>query len=194
MAFPAPTPQQNQVGAFVATSYIWDVARLHEIEVNSPEFKELLVRLYQNLANIANVLNIKDSGYYNVLEFVNGQLFFPNPNFDSQTSQTATYRQVIRKVINFGPLPNTGTKSVAHGITCIAFSAGPPIVPGTTFTRIYATATDNTGLNYIPIPYASPILANNIELSVDSTNVTITTGSNRSNFNICLVILEFLQT
>lgn len=194
MAFPAPTPQQNQVGAFVATSYIWDVARLHEIEVNSPEFKELLVRLYQNLANIANVLNIKDSGYYNTLEFVNGQLFFPNPNFDSQTSQTAIYRQVLRKVINFGALPNAGTKSVPHGITCIAFSVGPPIVPGTTFTRIYATATDNTGLTYIPIPYASPTLANNIELNVDNTNVNITTAINYSNYTITLVVLEYLQT
>ena len=46
MAFPTPTPQQNQVGAFVPTSFIWDVARVGEIEVNSPEFKELLVRLY----------------------------------------------------------------------------------------------------------------------------------------------------
>lgn len=194
MAFPTPTPQQNQVGAFVPTSFIWDVARVGEIEVNSPEFKELLVRLYQNLANIANVLNIKDSGYYNVLEFVNGQLFFPNPLFDSQTLETTSFRQVLRKVINFGQLPNTGTKSVAHGIICKAFSVGPPIIPGTSFTRIYGAASDQTGLTYIPLPYASPTLANNIELNVDSTNVNITTGSNRSNYLISYIILEYLQT
>lgn len=194
MAFPTPTPQQNQVGAFVPTSFIWDVARITDIDVNSQEFKELLVRLYQNVVNIANVLNIKDSAYYNTLEFVNGQLFFPNPLFDSQTAQSPVYRQVLRKVINFGTLPNTATKSVAHGITCIAFSAGPPPIPGTTFTRIYAAASDTTGLTYIPIPYASPTAANNIELNVDSSNVNITTGSNRSNFNVCYVILEYLQS
>lgn len=195
MAFPTPTPQQNQVGAFVPTSFIWDVARITDIDVNSQEFKELLVRLYQNVVNIANTLNIKDSGYYNVLEFVNGQLFFPNPLFTSQSLETTSFRQVLRKVINFGALPNTGTKSVPHGITCEAFSAGPPIIPGTSFTRIYATASDQTGLTYIPIPYSSTTsLADNIELNVDNTNVNITTGSNRSNFNETYIILEYLQT
>jgi hypothetical protein len=195
MAFPAPTPQQNQVGAFVPTSFIWDVQQLYQVEVNSPEFKELLVRLYQNVANIANVLNIKDSGYYNTLEFVNGQLFFSSPFFDSQTAQTAVFRQVLRKVINFGALPNTGTKSVAHGITCIPFNAGPPVTPGTTFTRIYGCASDTTGLTYIPIPYASVTSsADNVELYVDATNVNITTGSNLSNYVVTYVILEYLQT
>ena len=185
MAFPAPTPQQNQVGAFVPTSFIWDVQQLYQIEINSPEFKELLVRLYQNVENIASVLNIKDSGYYNTLEFVTGQLFFPNPLYNSQTAQTAIFRQVIRKTIIFGALPNTGTKSVAHGITVNA---------GTTWVNMWATATDTTGLTGLNIPYASPTLANNVEIYPDATNVNIITGSNRSNYTICNVVLEYLQT
>ena len=174
-------------GAFVPTTNVWDVSQLYEIDVNSEAFKELLVRLYQNLNNISLVLNLKDTGYYLNQEFVNGQLYFPNTNLNSSTEQTSEFRQVWRLVINFGALPDfTGspTKSVPHGLT---------ITPGVTFTRIYATASNTTGFEYIPIPYASPTAANSIEINVDATNVNIITGSNRSNFTICYVILEYLK-
>jgi len=176
----------TQTGAFVPSTYIWDVARLYEVDVNSEEFKELLVRLYQNINSMNMSLNIRDAGYYDTQEFVNGQLYFPNPALNSGTSTSPDFRQVYRKVINWDTtLPNTGTATMAHGIVCTS---------STTFTRIYATASDTTGKNYIPIPYASPVLANNIELKVDTTNVTIITGSNRSNFNVTYVILEYLQS
>lgn len=172
-------------GAYNPTTNIWDVSQIYSVEVNSPEFKELLVRLYQNLNLLATLVNLKDTGYYDLQEFINGQQYFPNPALSSSTGTMPTYRPVYRKVINFGTLPNTGTKSVAHGITCTT---------ATSFTRIYATATDPVGFNYIPIPYASPTLINNIELNVDATNVNITTGSNRTAFTITYCILEYLQT
>lgn len=180
-----PSPS-NQFGAFVPTNYIWDVQQLQDTDVNSPEFKELLVRLYQNVNNIALVLNVKDTGMYAVTETVNGQLYFPNPANNSSAVQYPAQRQVYRKVINYTiALPNAGTVSIPHGIVC---------TPLTTFTRIYATANDTTGNNYIPLPYASPTDANNIELQVDGTNVTIITGSNRSNFTITYIVLEYLQS
>jgi hypothetical protein len=175
----------QNVGAFVPTTYIWDVAQIKEIDVSSPEFKELLVRLYQNVSNIANVLNVKESGYYALSEFVTGKQYFINPALNSTTSTTPVFRQVFRKVINFGALPNTGTKSVPHLI---------PLTAAVTFTHIYATASDTTGFHYIPIPYASPVLVDNIELNADLTNVNITTGSNRTNFNITYVVLEYIKT
>ncbi len=175
----------TNVGMFVPTTNIWDVAQLQSMDVNSPEFKELLLRLYQNVNTIALVLNRKDSALYDTSEFVNGQTYFPNPAFNSSTGSVPAPRQVFRLVINFGALPNTTTKSVAHGLT---------ITSAYTFTRIYATASDTSGLNYIPIPYASPTLANSIELKVSSTDVTIITGSNRSNFNICYVVLEYIKS
>jgi len=172
----------RQYGAFVPTTFIFDVQQIQSVDVNSPEFKELLVRLYQNINIMANVLNIKDSGFYNTQEFVNGQIFFPNPAFSSATSAVPVFRQVYRTVVNFGALPNSATKSVPHLITC---------TPATTFTRIYATASDTTGLTYIPIPYASTSTI--VELKVDSTNVNITTNANLSNYNITYVVLEYLQ-
>lgn len=172
-------------GAFVPTTNVWDVSQISSVDVTSPEFKELLIRLYQNLNLMAINLNLKDTGIYDLSEFVNGQTYFSDPTLSSQTRITPAPRQVFRKVINFGALPNAATKSVAHGLTINA---------ATRFTRIYATASDTTGFNYVPIPYASAsAVANNIELNVDVTNVNITTGSNRTNFNVCYVILEYLK-
>lgn len=175
----------TNVGSFVRTTDVWDVNEIYSTEVTSPEFKELLVRLYQNLNNMAVSLNTRDAGFYSNQEFVNGQKWFPNPANNSSTETVATQRQVFRMVVNFGALPNTGTTPVVHGIT---------VTPATTFTRIYGAASKpTTAFSYIPIPYASSTAANNIELSVDATNVTITTGSNRSAYTICYVVLEYLK-
>jgi hypothetical protein len=173
MILPSPS------GAFVPNTYVWDVAQIQSIDVNSQEFKELLVRLYQNLGTMATVLNLKDTGYYPLGEFSNSQLFFPNPAYSSSTSVLPAYRGVTRIVVNFGSLPNTGTKSVAHGLTP---------TPSWTFTRIYATASDTTGMTYIPIPSAQA------NLTVDATNVNITTTANLTNYNVCYVVLEWIKT
>jgi hypothetical protein len=82
-----------------------------------------------------------------------------------------------------GALKNTGTTTAAHNITCDA---------NTTFTRIYGVATDPVGLTYIPLPYIDVSGAFNIQLYVNSTSVNIVTASNRSNFTICYVVLEYL--
>lgn len=177
----------NQAQAFaVPTTDIWDVSQVYDTDFRDPgQMQELFVRLYQNLNNMSLSLNARDAGYYDTQQYLNSQVFFPNPALNSSTATTPTYRSVFRKVINFGALPNTGTKSVAHGIVCSA---------ATSFTRIYGAASDPVGFNYIPLPYASPTLANNISIDVDATNVTITTGSNRTAFTITYVVLEYLQT
>ncbi len=173
---------QANPGAFVTTTNIWDPAELYTIEVTSSEFKELMVRLYQNLNTMALNLNIRDAGYYSEEEFVNGQTYFPNPDLTGATEQTATFRQVFRKVINFGALPNTALKSVEHELTINdAFS----------FTRIYGTASDPIAGTYIPLPYAG---ANAIELNVNRTNINITTTSNRTAFTITYIVLEYIKS
>lgn len=177
-------PQQTSTGSFVPNTFIFDVSQLYATDVSKPEFKELLVRLYQNISLMCNVVNIKDTGMYLTQELVNSQLWFQNPSLNSNTPQVPEYRQVYRTVINYGPLPNTAETSQPHNLT---------ISNQYTFTRIYGAASDTTGLNYIPLPYASPVLAENISLRVDATNVYIKTGSNRSNFNISYVVLEYIK-
>lgn len=174
-------------GLYINTSFVWDVHALADMDVNSPQFKELLIRLYQNLNNMALALNVKDSAYYNTQEFVNGQMFFPNPLNNSSTASTAAFRNVYRQVVNFGALPSNGTPiSVAHHI---------PINAAYTFTRIYATASDTTNLKYLPVPYSSGVdIAHNISLDVTSTNVIITSGGHDySSYNVCYVVLEYLK-
>jgi hypothetical protein len=176
---------KNVVGSFVPTTNVWDVQQIYQIQSISPELRELLVRLYQNLNLMATNVNLKDTGYYPLSEFVNSQLFFPNPSLTSQTNTFPAYRQVFRATINFGALPNTGTKSVAHNLT---------FDTATTFTRIYGAASDTTDILYIPIPYASASGTDNIELNVDVTNVNITTASDRTNYNVTYVILEYIKS
>lgn len=169
---------QRTNSSLVPLTLIWDVAQLQSTDVNSKEFKELLVRMYQYINSIAIALNEKDAGLYLLGEFVNGQQYFPNPLTKLQQNRT-----VFRKVINFGTLPNAGVKSVPHYI---------PINSGYTFTRIYGTASDTTGLNYIPIPYVEPSGAI-VGITVDATNVNISTVDDRTNYTVCYIVLEYLK-
>jgi len=175
---------QAEPGAFVPLTDVFDSQRIYDLDVDSDEFKEFLVRLRQSVNDIAMVLNVKDTGYYYPVEFVNGQAYFPDPALSSTTTQNPIPRQVFRKVINFGALPNSSTKNVAHEID---------ITSGFIFTRIYATATD-PGTSFIPIPYLPIPVSGRITLSVDTTNVIITTNSNRTNYTICYVVLEYIKS
>ena len=116
-------------------------------------------------------------------EFVTSGQYFSSPALSSATPQNPALRGVFRKVINFGALPNTGIKSVAHNIDPTASFS---------FTRIYGCST-NPSTSYIPLPYASPTLANNIELNADATNVNVTTGSDRTAYTITYIVLEYIK-
>ncbi len=167
-----PSDLQNNTGLYVESTDVFDIDLLESIDVTEPAFKELLVRLYQNMNRIRLSLNLKDSAYYVENEFLNGQVFFQD-------------QQAFRTLVNFGALPNSTSKSVAHGInTTNSFS----------FTRIYGCATDQITMQYIPLPYASPTALNNIQLDVDSTNVTITTGIDYSAYTVTYVILEYIKS
>lgn len=183
----ASYPSQTNPGSFVPTTNVWDVSEIYQTDVTSPQFKELLVRLYQNLNLISLSLNTRDAGFYVQEEFVCGQIYYPNPANSSTTGTKpagAEFRQVFRKVIEFGALPNTATKSVAHGLT---------ITTGYTFTRIYATASDTATPMFIPIPFASSTAADIISIDVDGTNVNITTASDKTAYTVTYVVLEYIK-
>lgn len=180
-------PPEINPGLYFGTTQVWDVGEIQGLEGTAPELKELLVRLYQNLNNSMLALNAKDSALYAQQEFVCGQLYPPT---GAPAGAAPNYpRPVFRKLIEFGALPNTAAKNVAHGLT---FPPAP--APNTfVFTRIYGVASDLTGVLYMPLPYASPVLANNVELSVNATNVTVTTGTNLTSFTQTWIVLEFLK-
>lgn len=169
--------QQIDTGQFISTTSIFDVSRLYEVDVTSPEFKELLVRLYQQVNNIAISTNNKKSGYYLQEEFVTSGIYF-NPN----SSDPLMLRPEFRKTFNVGPV-GAGVTNFPHGLTIGATWQ---------FTHIYGAVSDNVGFNYYPLPFASAGGANNIELRVDATNIVITNNSG-VNFTSCIVTLEYLK-
>jgi hypothetical protein len=180
-----------QTGVFVPSSNIWDISELYSVDLSKPEqLRELLVRLYQNLNRMSLAINVKDTGYYPRQELVNSQLWFPNPALNSSTTTFPAYRQVYRKVINMGALPN--------GSTGTATTIQPHFIPinsSYTFTRIYGAASDTTDLEYIPIPNGGNSPDESVNLLVDATDVIITVdGADFSNYNICYVVLEYITS
>lgn len=174
---------ETEYGSFVPTTQIWDTGQFMEVDVKSKEFKELLLRLYQNVNLIATVLNSKDTGIYDTSIFVNGQTFFPNPVPTSTPSLSSNFRAVYRRVMDMGALLDTDDNHKAHGIICDG---------NTTFTRIYGAASKVTApYNYIPLPYVDT-LGNNVQLYVDGTEVHVVTMDDKTAYTQCYVVVEYL--
>lgn len=172
-------------GTTLPPTYVWDVQQINDLDISN-NFKELLVRLYQNLNNISLVINTKESSYYTITgHFLNGQKWFANPNNSFGTSPYVApqLRDGIRVTLIDIPLPNTATVSVPHGITC---------TPQTRIFLKYADAYNSTGTSFLTLPYASAVAANVIELSTDNINVNITTNSNRTDYK-AIVVLDYIQ-
>ncbi len=170
-------------GLFVPTTDNYDLTGLEGKDLGSPEFKQFIIKLMQRTNQLALSLNLKDSALYYTQEFLNGQTFFPDPT----NPQTSAPRQVFRKIIDFGALPNAATKTVAHGINVTSLF---------TFTRIYGCASSTASLDYIPLPYvdvSGTVIAGNTELNVDQTNVYVTTTGDGTAFNKTYIILEYLK-
>ena len=154
--------------------------------VNSPEFQDYMTQLTQQLNNVQVLLNMKDTGYYDTNEFISGQVYYPIP--DPAGVKPLEWRTVVRKVIDFsgtaGSLPAFGCSAVPHGI---------PVTAGYFFTRIYGAAANPTAVTFIELPYASSNSVNdNIEVSVDATNVTICTGADYSGYTNVQIVLEYI--
>lgn len=170
-------PDQLGPGAYVSTTEIFDPSLIQQMDVQSDEFKEFLNILTRTINDMNLLLNIKDTGYYVLQEFVNSQVYFADPTLSSTTAQAPTLRNVFRKVINFGTLPNSGTTSVAHGLT---------IDNNWIFTRMYGCST-NPGTAFVPIPNQD------IKLSADATNVTITTTAAYAGYTTTYIVLEYIK-
>jgi hypothetical protein len=171
-------------GSFTNTTSVWDPSYIYDSNLD-PQLKEILVRMHQNLNRMAFVVNSKRTGIYiNLFEFVNSEQWFPNPNTNSSTSTAPAQRQGYTTTINYPlALPNAGTVAIPHGIQFNQFMS---------FTRIYATATNPTGLTAIPLPFADAA-GNNIQLDVDANNVNITTTSDRTAYTQTYIVLEYLK-
>jgi hypothetical protein len=134
----------------------------------------LIPRLQDNYFSIASAINRREVSLYTTAELRNGV------EWQIGNEQHG----VLRKVIDFGTLPNATTKNVAHNITTNT---------NTFFTKIYGVSKDPSTPQWIPLPFASTTSANNISLLVNNTNVVITTGVDRTAFTETYIVLEYWQ-
>lgn len=150
------------------------------------DFPEYDVKLRQSLNNIASAVNTKDSGLYTDEETITGQQFLPT--FSTDTSSNLNYRDVFRKVIDFGALPNAVSKSVPHGIST---------TQNYSIVRLYGAATEpgvSTITQGITIPHvnlATPSAG--VQIDMNATNIIITTTTNYSIFTRCFVVVEYIK-
>jgi hypothetical protein len=133
------------------------------------------------LKRFATTINTKEAALYNLFELVNNQQYF-------NINDTQSFRPVYRTVVNFPTGFTAGVPvSVPHNIAFTStYSA----------TRIYGAGSNTTSLVYVPLPYASPILANNIQLDVNVSvpaNVTITPGAGAPSCNLAYVVIEYVK-
>jgi len=177
----------QDIGAYLPTTNVWDVSAIYNMDINSEQFKELFVRLYQNVNLIAVNTNLKDTGYYLNQEFLCGQQYFPDSNLtEINANPNPPNRSVYRQVYDFGALPNAATVSILHGITYI---------PGLSFTRIYGCATYNNGagaLQSFPIPRVHP--TDPVEILVDQTKIYISTITDMTIYTQCYIVLEYIKS
>ena len=169
--------QQINTGSFVPTTIIYDVARLYEVDVNSDEFKELLVILYQSVNNIAIALNTKYSALQINEEFADGSLWFNETSFKQEDLRAGFHINVIT-----GPL-NAGVTAVLHGL---------PVTADWKWMTIHGAATDTDTVTGVPLPFAGAT-GNNIEVSVTATHVVI---DNQSGFTFTnsQVYLQYVKS
>jgi len=169
----AGTDQRINTGLYVPTTEIFDViSGLQTSDVSSPEFKELLIRLAQQVNRINLALNNKVSGLYFEEEFLNGKLW---SNFSSDNPENQS--QGFHFEVNTGALA-VGVNTIAHGLTI-----------GSTWRTvfIYGSASDRTGTNYQPIPNGD-----NMTITVDGTNIVITNNTAIA-FTDSRVVLEYVK-
>lgn len=140
-------------------------------DVIPESWEESRTFLTERLKEITNAVNVREVGYYIDQEGLAGKNFIP------ASTSTQEFRDVFRKVIDFGALPPAGSKSVPHGITWTAdtrfiFEMGTATQP----------STNSFSFNY----------SNLIKLNTDPTFVTVTVAADFSLYTECFIILEYI--
>lgn len=140
----------------------------------------------EQLKKVSNAINIRAVGFYLDEELLTGKAFIPGVTLASAEADSDSFRSIIRKVVDIGALPAAGTKLVPHGITVDA---------NFTLVQMYGASTDPVNLLSIPLPFVEvnvPALLG-VQLLLDSTNIQISVGSNRSQYTRGYIVIEYMQ-
>lgn len=129
--------------------------------------------LVEQLKKISNGVNLREIGWYLDEELLSGKAFIPGvvPPGNSGPIQ---FRQILRKVIDFSPLPG-GPKSLPHGIVFdVNF----------TLMQLYGAATNSVALVAEPIPNGADTI------TMNATNIIVTTAAT---YDRAFIVVEYIQ-
>jgi len=141
---------------------------------------ERVIRVTNGLHDLAEAVNIREIAAYQFTELLTGQQW--TATIANQPATFTPYRQLYTCV-----LPNAGTVSIPHGITNLIFC-----------TRIYGAARQHVAAAdppllpnlFIPLPQSAP---DDVSITVDQTNINVTTATaTYANFD-ALIILEYFR-
>lgn len=167
-------------GAFVQQTPIFN---FNDSNVNSLQFQDFMTQLTQSVNNMALVVNMKDTGYYQLNEYASCQFWYPD-TFSKTTFKTADVRPGFRTVYKFALQDFTinPTENIPHLLTLSnAFQ----------FSRMFGVA-NLPGSAAINLPFVSATAANIIEVDINSANIVLTSNKDYSAYTNCTFVLEYL--
>lgn len=136
--------------------------------IPSPSDPDFVVKLTQYLRDIAKELRYKQSITQTSSEQIVGQ---------------EAGRTIFGRKIDFGALPNAGTKCIPHGIT---------ITPTFRWRKIYAIAQKANG-DALVLNFSGSGGNAWINIYTSGNNICIQTGTNRSDYTIVTIFLEYIK-
>lgn len=139
------------------------------------DWQEARQFIVEQLKKISNAVNVREIGWYIDEEILSGGSLYSLTN-------NQDFRSIFRKAIDFGTLPNSSAKSVAHLI---------PVDATFKLVRIWLSATDPIGLTGFSCEYYAKDLSAAINLNYTSTDVVVTTTQDYTNFTDCTVFIEY---
>ena len=88
---------------------------------------------------------------------------------------------IYKKTISCGALPNATSKNVSHNISGIG-----------NIIKFEGWATDGSG--WVPLPLVATSDTYNVQVSAGSTQITLTTGQNRSNYSSSYITIYYTKS
>jgi len=88
---------------------------------------------------------------------------------------------LFRKVVDCGEMPNSGSKTVPHGITNFH-----------RIVHVFGSINKSDNSNTLPLPFAATSANYNIYIAVGKSNITLQPGSDRTGY-LATVVIEFAR-
>jgi hypothetical protein len=151
-----------------------------------PDFEQLLLKLTDYSRSVSTSINQREICAYERDEILSGSTLFSveqTEDIGTEYVPTSRYlRPVYRKVIDFGPLPNSGVTSIPHYL---------PISETWQFIKVLTVPNNQNATG--STPFATPIPNATARVDITLTDVVITTTADYSAYNVCTVILEYVK-